>query len=215
VSRSIWWPALVALGLLQATAARAEVIHDAKLGLTLTLPEGFRDYPPGRQQPNTPYSFIKGEPGTDDFAIVGIEPMGGTIGREPLKELPQAEGIKFGLRREKWRSFDIDVMVGVARQGQVGLYVLVAQVPLKPEAIQVKLVAPEAHQADLLALLRTLLAGLDGPSNWLTDAERGRSAGRAVGGLAVLLALAAWMFARWRKRRKPPAPGTGPGSPAR
>ncbi len=141
--------------------------------------------------------------------------MGGTLGREPLKTLPQADGIKFDLRREKWKSFDIDVMIGVARQGQVGLYVLVAQVPLKPEAIQLKLVAPEAHQAELLALLRTLLAGLDGPSNWLTAGERARSAGRAVGGLAVLLGLAIWLFARWRKSRKQPAPGTGPGSPAR
>jgi hypothetical protein len=204
--RSICWPAVVALGLLYGATARAEVIRDEALGFTLTVPEGFADYPPGRQLSGTLYAYATGEPGTDDFTMIGIKPMGGTIGREPLpaSELPQAEGIKFDLRREKWKSFDIDVMVGVTTQG-LGAAVVIAQVPLKRQAIQVAVTAPDARQADLLPLLRSLLASLDGPSNWLTDAERSRRAGTVIGGLAVVLGLAGWAFARWRKRRKDPA----------
>ena len=200
--RSPWWLAVVALGLLYGPTARADVIRDEALGFTLTIPEGFVDYPPGRQQPNTPYAYVKGDPGTTDFTIIGIKPMGGTIGRQqlPASELPQADGIKFDLRREKWKSFDIEVLVGVAQQ-EPGSAVLVAQVPLERQAIQVAVTAPLARQAELLSLLRTLLASLDGPSNWLTDKERSLSAGKAVGGLVVMLGLAGWAIARWRKRR--------------
>jgi hypothetical protein len=201
--RSTWWLAVVvALGLLSAATARAEVIRDEALGFTMTVPDGFADYPPGREQQGTPYAYVKGEPGTTDFTIIGIKPMGGTIGREPMppSELPQADGIKFDLRREKWKSFDIEVLVGVAQQ-EPGVAVLVAQVPLKRQAIQVAVTAPLARQAELLPLLRSLLASLDGPSSWLTDKERSLKAGKVIGGLAVMLGLAGWAFARWRKRR--------------
>lgn len=200
--RSTRWLAVVALGLLYGTTARAEVIRDEALGFTMTVPEGFVDYPPGREQQGTPYAYVKGEPATTDFTIIGIKPMGGTIGREPMpaSELPQADGIKFDLRREKWKSFDIEVLVGVAQQ-EPGIAVLVAQVPLKRQAIQVAVTAPLARQAELLPLLRSLLASLDGPSNWLTDKERSLKTGEVIGGLAVVLGLAVWAFTRWRKRR--------------
>jgi hypothetical protein len=199
--RSIWWLAVVVLGLLYGATAQGEVIRDETLGFTMTVPEGFVAYPPGRQQQGTPYAYVKGEPGTTDFTIIGIKPMGGTIGREPLPpaELTQTDGIKFDLRREKWKSFDIEVLVGVAQQ-EPGIAVLVALVPLEREAIQVAVTAPIARQAELLPLLRSLLASLDGPSNWLTDKRRSLS-GKAIGGLAVMLGLAAWAIARWRKRR--------------
>ena len=151
LQRSTWSPAVVALGLLYAVPARADVLHDEALGFTLTLPDGFVDYPPGREQPGTPYAYVKGEPGTTDFTIIGIKPMGGTIGREPMppSELPHMDGIKFDLRREKWKSFDIEVLVGVAQQ-EPGIAVLVAEVPLKRQAIQVAVTAPLARQAELL-----------------------------------------------------------------
>jgi len=200
--RSTWWLAVVALGLLHGGTARADVIRDEALGFTMTVPEGFVDYAPGREQQGTAYAYVKGEPGTTNFAIIGIKPMGGTIGREPLppSELPQADGIKFDLRREKWNSFDIEVLVGVAQQ-EPGIAVLVAQVPLRRQAIQVAVTAPLARQAELLPLLRSLLASLDGPSNWQTDKERSLKAGKLIGGVAVLLGLAAWAIVRWRKRR--------------
>src|SRR5215204_2294855 len=95
--RSTWWVAVVALGLLYGATARAEVIRDEALAFTMTVPEGFVDYPPGREQQGTPYAFVKGQPGTTDFTIIGVKPMGGTIGRErmPASALPQADGIKF------------------------------------------------------------------------------------------------------------------------
>jgi len=214
VRRQVIGIAIAAAGLLGATAARAEVIRDAKLGFTLTLPPGFVDFPAGRTQPGTVYSYIKGDPGSDDYAIVAIIPMGGTIGREPLTSagLPHADGVQFSLGRDKWKSFDVDVMVGVARQENVSILVRIAQVPLKREAIQVAVTGPEARRAELTALLQTLLASLDGESNWLTNSERAYRGGKAAVGL-VALALAGLLFWRQRKRSRGPSAGA-PAKPA-
>jgi hypothetical protein len=202
---SIRIPTALALALacsaISATA-RAEVIRDDKLNFTLTLPDGFKDFPEGKEQQGLAYSFIQGTPGTQDFTIVGIKPMGGIIGREALekKDLPHFDGVTFDLRREKWKSFDIDVMVGTARQEDLGVFVAVAQVPLKKEAIQLTVAGPEAHKPQVLAMLRTLLASLDGPSNWLTDAERSMRLGKVAGGLVGGLAVAGVVI--WLSLRK-------------
>jgi hypothetical protein len=198
--------------------ARAELIHDEKLGFTLTVPDGFVDFPAGKEQPGTAYAYLKGTPGTDDFAIITIKSMGGTIGREALerKDLPKIDGIKFDLRRDKWKSFDIDVMVGTARQEGIGVYVAVAQVPLKREAVEVVVAGPEARKAEVLALLRSLLASLDGPSNWLTDGERSTRLGEVAGGLVVALACAGtaiWLALRRLSPRKRPPHAPSPGGP--
>jgi len=193
----------LACGAISATA-RAEVIRDDKLNFTLTLPEGFKDFPEAKEAQGLAYSFIQGTPGTQDFTIVGVKPMGGIIGREALqkKDLPHFDGVTFDLRREKWKSFDIDVMVGTARQEDLGVFVTVAQVPLKKEAIQVTVAGPEARKTQVLAMLRTLLASLDGPSNWLTDAERSMRLGKIAGGLLGALAIAGvtiWLSLRKRR----------------
>jgi hypothetical protein len=200
---------VLAGGLLGATAARADVINDAHLGFTLALPPGFGDYPPGKTQPGTVYSFIKGTPGTDDFAIVTVQPMGGTIGREPLdpKGLPRADGIELSLRRGRWKSFDIDVIDSVAHQGGTAVFAQVAQVPLEREAIQLAVVGPLERRAELTALLPTLLAALDGPSSWLTTEERSFRLGKAA---AYLLAVVVVVLVVWRgsRRKRLPTPSS-------
>ena len=193
----------LACGAISATA-RAEVIRDDKLNFTLTLPEGFKDFPEAKEAQGLAYSFIQGTPGTQDFTIVGVKPMGGIIGREALqkKDLPHFDGVTFDLRREKWKTFDIDVMVGTARQEDLGVFVTVAQVPLKKEAIQLTVAGPEARKTQVLAMLRTLLASLDGPSNWLSDAERSMRLGKIAGGLLGALAIAGvtiWLSLRKRR----------------
>jgi hypothetical protein len=202
-TRSLWFLVVGVLALLPEATALADVIHDQKLGFAMTLPEGFADYPPGREVPNTRYAFIKGVAGSDDFVIVGIEPMGGTIGREPLKasDIPATPGTTFELRREKWKSFEIDVMSGVARGDEGSVFLLVAQVPLEREAIQLKLVGPEAKGGEMIILLRALLGSLDGRSNWLTDQERSRRLGKAAVWLMLALAMGGWAIWRWRRRR--------------
>ena len=212
--RRKWWTAsllAIVAGVLGAATARAELLQDARLGFTMTVPAGFADYPPGKGQTGTLYSYVKGTPGSNDFAIVSIKPMGGTIGREPLpsSELPHVDGVEFTVRREKWKTFEVDVLVGTARQNDAALLVQVAQVPLKREAIELAVTGPEARRGELSALLQTLLGSLDGQSNWLTDVERSYRLGKAAA-LVVALALAIWFV--WRRRKRDEAPSPRPGA---
>jgi hypothetical protein len=55
-----------------------------------------------------------------------------------------------------------------------------AQVPLKPEAIQVGVVGPAAQEEELRGTLRSVLASLDGETNWLTRRERAERFGQAA-----------------------------------
>ena len=191
------------VGLLGRTAlAEPETILDTKLNITLTLPDAFKPYPAGLAQPGTLYSYINGSPGTDNFQIVGIESMGGSIGREHIS-VPQIPGATLDVKQEKWRTFDIEVIEGTMTIDNVTMFAMVAQVPIKPNAIQLKLVAPVAYKAELQATMRTLLASLHGPSNWLTDSQRAYQLGRSIGFLLCGLTTAAViMFIRKRRRKK-------------
>ena len=134
--------------------------------------------------------------------------MGGTIDRGPLdrRALTEAKDVEFSLSTAKWKSFDVHVIVGVARQRDETVLVQVAQVPLKRQAIQLTIVGPEARRAELTALLQTLLASLDGESNWLTNSERVYKAGEAAGGL-VAVAVVVLLF--WRLSKRPGGPAAG------
>ena len=61
-------------------------------------------------------------------------------------------------------------------------------------------------RAELTALLQTLLASLDGESNWLTNSERVYKAGEAAGGL-VAVAVVVLLF--WRLSKRPGGPAAG------
>ena len=188
--------------LLGGTAhAAPESIVDAKLNITLTLPDGFAPYPPGLAQPGTLYSYISGSPGTDNFQIVGIASMGGSIGREPIAP-PQVPGATLEVKQEAWRSFEIEVIEGTLTQDNVAMFVMVAQVPIKPNAIQLKLVTPVAHKAEMQTTMRTLLASLNGPSNWLTDSQRSYQLGKSIGYVLCTLTIAAVVVVVRRRRKR-------------
>ena len=186
--------------------AYATVVSDEFLGFKLTLPPGFAEFPEGKQQlPGTQHAYAKGELGSNDFAILGIESLGGTIGRERLKpsDLPSLGGIDFGLRQAEWRGFEIDVFAGRTDDEHRSMFVLVAQIPLKRQAIQLKLVGPAEREAELVALLSTLLAALEGESNWLSKRQRWSAGIKASLGFCILaIALLSW----WRLRRRSEKP---------
>jgi hypothetical protein len=75
-------------------------------------------------------------------------------------------------------------------------------VPHANLGVQVQIVGPAADEARLRQELDAFLAGLDGKSSWLSDAERSEKLGTLVGGaVGVLLAVG---FALWWSRRKRP-----------
>jgi hypothetical protein len=105
----------------------------------------------------------------------------------------------------------------VTQEGEQ-LFSLIAQVPLRSEAIQIVTSGPLVNEADGRAALNAALASLEGESNWLTSEERAGRLGKAVGAW-VGIGLAAFIVWRWRKKkeaaRKPAAKRPGPSTSAR
>jgi hypothetical protein len=185
------------------STAIAEEISDARLGFRFTVPKGFQR---AEQQddPNIVYAFVEPpETGQTAGRIIGIERMGGQIGREGVDALRKTAPPGVTLTTERWKSFEI--VVGRVEESLEGvpMVILNAQVPLKPEAVLVKAIGPLDREADVRAALREALAGLDGSTNWLTDRERenrfleGLSRlGTTASVFLVLLLVIVWAFRR-------------------
>ncbi|MEN6452388.1 MAG: hypothetical protein ABFC96_18010 [Thermoguttaceae bacterium] len=185
-----------------AGTAEARTIKNAELDYTLVVPDSLEEVTPN---PGMLATFVRYDParGIPDM-VVSIKRMHGVLGRKhfdpskaPIRGVSGAS-----VRQQKWKGFDIDVLEGEVSQGGVMMSLRGAQIPLRTEAIQLGVLVPVGKEAEADALLSELLAGLDGPSNWLTDEQRSEQIGEAVGGMVVLAVLLFFGIRSWRKRRR-------------
>ena len=169
-------------------------------------PEGFSEFPQGKQSPDILYSFLKGDPADTQLDIVVlIERLRGTIGREPLAEDLIPKNMDAALFTEKWLSFELQGFRVREGFGGVSTITRNIQVPLKPFAIQIKVVGEESRDPELAATVRAILAGLKGETNWLTTEERASRGLIAGGQLLLVVAVvvgACVAIVRRRKRSK-------------
>jgi hypothetical protein len=189
----------VMLLLIVATAAVESQVRNTELGYSLTLPKGFTDFPEARTQKDIVGSWSEDTPVSANGALVLIVGrMRGTLPREVMRQedIPATtQVVSF-----KWKGFDINGMRTLASQEGKRVFVLIAQVPLRREAVQLSVAGPADQETRGQAIMEATLASLEGESNWLTSTERAGRLGTAAGwwigiAVAVLAVLA------WRKRR--------------
>jgi hypothetical protein len=205
--------ALVVSSLLATPALAARHVSDPAHGFTLEVPDGFFDAPQA-MAPNVLHAYQRGNAAEGSFALVQLQALSGRIGRDKAdpaeaekaaRAAAEAQGVALGgfeLRNARWKGFDIDLMVVTMGDADTKVVTLAAQVPLANQAVQLQIVGPAADEARLRQELDAFLAGLDGKSSWLSDAERSEKLGTLVGGaVGVLLAVG---FALWWSRRKRP-----------
>jgi hypothetical protein len=111
---------------------------------------------------------------------------------------------------QKWKSFNIQVIEGEVALGDVRVAVRSALIPLKKEAIALNVAVPSGKEAEADALLTQLLAGLDGPSNWLTEGDIAERLGymtaeAAFFGGAIVFGIVMWVRAKHKRSRQSPA----------
>lgn len=154
-----------------ASVDAGETVRDEARGFTLSLPDGFRPNAALSQVPKVTHGFVYGDPDdTEPDIMLVIEEMRGTIGRERIKasDLPPGfDGRHFVTR---WQGFDVDAFEVREAAGDVRYLTFNVQVPLRKAAIQVKLFGPEDREPELRTLLRQVLEGLRGESNWTRSA---------------------------------------------
>jgi hypothetical protein len=202
---------VLVVALLGGSARAAERVNDAEHGFVLTVPDGFVDAPEA-MAPRVLHAYKLASPPEGSFALVQLQALSGTIGREPvdraeaekaMREVAGQQGAPlsgFDYRKVKWKGFDLDLMVVWMGDGDTKVVTLATQVPLRKQAVQVQIVGPAAQEAALAKHLDGFLAGLDGRSNWLSDAERSEKLGGLVG--TVVGALLVVVGTVWWTRRK-------------
>jgi hypothetical protein len=159
-------------------ASAAETVENAELRMALTMPDGFSpDAQVTAAQRDFVHAFRRANSasGVDDLIIV--ERMRGTIGRERLDRQQLPRDFTGRLSTAQWQGFELDVIeLPETLEGRQIINYNV-QVPLKPEAIQLRVIGPRGEATRLRELLDNLLSGLKGESNWATVPSPAQSPG--------------------------------------
>lgn len=183
-------------------AGSAFTISNSLIGFTAQIPAGFQSFPAGLQNPDALYCFMLGDTtdATPDIALL-FERMRGTIGRDSIEEFATSKpGVS--VFKERWRSFDLDVVCVREVLGPVSTITLNVQIPLRREAIQIRLVGEAHKDAELRELLKRVLKGIGGESNWLSTSQQWIRIAKAIGQMAFVAALIVWLLRRHRMRRR-------------
>ena len=191
-------PAVMLFLLVAATAVESQV-RNAELGYSLTLPEGFTDFPAARSQKDIVDSWSETAPASANGALVLlVARMHGVLPREAMRQedVPaNTQVVSF-----KWKGFDVGGLKTLTTQAGQPVFVLVAQVPLRKEAVQLSVAGPADQQTRGQAIMEATLASLEGETNWLTSSERAGRLGTAAAWW-IGIAVAAVLVLAWRKRR--------------
>lgn len=185
--------------LIGGTAAGRSQVRNDELGYILTPPPGVQEFPEGLSQKDVVACWTEATPVSDAGAIVlCVQRMRGTLPREAMKqsEVPAPTQVV----TYKWKGFDINGLRTLTEQNGRSVFVLVAQVPLRREAVQLFSGGPADQETRGQEIMMATLATLEGETNWLTAAQRSERLGRGVGTLLVLVVLAV-VVRIWRQRR--------------
>ncbi len=201
----------------------AQEINDVRFNFTARVPAGFKPWPNSRPMPSgsTIYCYYLGDLDDDQpEVVIGFEHLGGVLGRERLdvKDVPGGLGLKNAtVERETWKDLEIDVFSTDMNSNGFDIHAYVAQVPLKPEAIQINIAGLATRKTEVREYLRFVLANLNGESNWLSEKERVAKLVEGVGKMAIFVAVVVVgivLIVRARRKKMTPAAAYYPGVPA-
>ena len=186
-------------------AARAEQINDPDLKFSLTIPDGFvRDPELAGAQPDFVHAYRSTEP-QDVGVVIVIERLRGTIGRERLDPSHLPRGIVGRVLTLQWKDFELDGFELAEEVHGIRTISYTVQVPLKREAIQIRVAGARDRSDELLRLTNALLASLQGETNWLrSSAPPALARSSRYGWLiaaACVIGIIAGLVVLWRVRR--------------
>jgi hypothetical protein len=148
-------------------APSAALLHDAELGFTLDLPQGYKPFPAGHNPLGYRYAYSKQGRGQPD-RVFAVKPLGKVIAKgQHLHPNELQQGIGSTVVAFNWRGLPVDGGRVPEKFATIGEYVTFnIRVPLKQEGLLLTFGGPAAAEADLHALAGDVLASLDGDTNW-------------------------------------------------
>jgi hypothetical protein len=203
-----------------APGVAGEVVADGEFGFRLTIPDGFVKVP-DKVQGDVLYAFMRPPAGDAKMGtVILVSRLRGVLGREKIAKQMAAKNPQIAVLEERWQEFDIEVFRVPEQVGDLKVVTFNAQVPLKPEAVQIGVFGEATRDNELRDLLQSLLSERDGETNWLTMQEREQRIAAGVTQLALCCsgagfvtfgALVAAGLLIWRAVRKPKAKGNAGG----
>src|SRR5262245_14347198 len=153
MKRSSALPFLIAV--VASTAAHAETIKDPEGDFEFEVPSGFVAHDDLKNEPDTLFVFTKGA-GAEAIRL-NVQRLKGTIPHERLTQAQLPKDIGATLAEAHWQQFTIQVVRSQRSDGSSLLISRVVQVPLTPQAIQLVVVGPESHDAEMTQAIQSSL----------------------------------------------------------
>lgn len=182
---------------------------NTELNYRITVPPGFIEFSEARAtNPDIVDCWAeRPSPAVPPLLVMCVVRMRGVLPREAIKREEVPAGSQ--LVSYPWREFQIQGLRTEDAQNGDSVVALVAQVPLRREAIQLTFAGSVGQEVRADSLMRMTLASLDGETNWLTSGQRSERLARSAGvwvGIGVGLVL----VVLWRRRRRAGEEGTPP-----
>jgi hypothetical protein len=178
--------------------ASAVVVEDSELGFRFELPDEFVRVT--SEEKGDMVRVLRHDMGGPIADVVAAERMRGVIGRETPAVPP---GSKLSFFTVRWHSFEIACGRVTEEINGVPCVVFNAQIPLKPEAVQLKIIGPMSEEPRLRLLLSSTLSTFTGATNWLTTEERWQRLAEGAGKLSgsiLVVAFAIWLYRHRSKK---------------
>lgn len=162
---------LILIGVLACVPAAAsfgaqasERVQDDERGFTLTLPAGFVERPDlVDKEPTILRAWSRG---SAPPMLIVIEDLGGPIAVEELVEYKPA-GVIGQQGKRSWRGYRVEAFeVRETLPDGTDAVTFNVQIPLRSGGVQLGVFGPASQAAETEAILETVLASLDGASNW-------------------------------------------------
>jgi len=179
--------------------AGASEYSNRELGFRMRVPDDFEDVSSASRPKGALFMKAKFNRDKSVARLMNVQDLGEVIRQDAdLSTLKRRSG---NVTQEKMRWRDLDVDVFCVTEGEAGMvYVsLNAQVPLRTRGIQVSMSALKTEERALRQEMAKVLAGIEGPSNWVSDGERSALKSSetmrtvvTVSSLVVLVGAALW-----------------------
>jgi hypothetical protein len=166
-------------------------IRDTNLNFTLELPAGFVAAPDVlRRNPSMLHAYALGRRDSNGVSItLMIERLNRTLRpNERVRASQIPKDMAGELLTAQWNGLTVDNVLAQKKYGHRTYLAYHVRIPLQKEAIQLELVGPATRKDELDAILRKLLGGLQGESNWTPVAAAGSAGGTGAGGSDVCTA---------------------------
>jgi hypothetical protein len=181
--------AMMLLSCSSGTAMAQQVSHPT-MGYTFNVPPGFVEAPEIlATNPKFTHAFHKPMPGDDLGVMLIVERMGGTIGGGRVKQSDLPRGLNATLLVLQWQGVDIDVIEFTESSALGPFFNVNAQIPLKREAVQLKVAGKQAYSVEVRTAMAQTLGTLKGESNLIPGAIPGLSSLPMYPALLVLIGL--------------------------